>query len=313
MRVLNKWPAGHVQSRLASRSSNSHTNFAIPRPVAPNSDLAANLTWDHPDILDLVERALSEDIGSGDVTTEACVPADQQASGYFLTREPLVLAGTSLLELIYRQEAVAVDYSDGHYLETETVFARVTGSARRLLTLERTAPNLLQRTSGIATATRQFVEAVEGTNCRVLDTRKTAPGMRRLEKLAVRAGGGVNHRIGLFDAILIKNNHITAAGGVTQALANCRERELPIELEVRTFDELREALANQADHLLLDNFTPTEVHQAVALIDGRATIEVSGNITLDTIRAYAEAGANFASAGALTHSARAVDISFRLD
>jgi len=123
----------------------------------------------------------------------------------------------------------------------------------------------------------------------------------------------VNHRIGLSDAILIKNNHITAAGGVTQALANCRECELPIELEVRTFDELREALANQADHLLLDNFTPTEVHQAVALIDGRATIEVSGNITLDTIRAYAEAGTDFASVGALTHSARAVDISFRLE
>ncbi len=289
------------------------TPFAILHPVKPNSSLAKSLTWNHPEIANLVERALSEDIGSGDVTTEACVPADQQASGYFLTREPLVLAGTPLLALVYQHEQVTIVHGDGPLLEAETVFARVTGSARRLLTLERTALNLLQRTSGIATATRKFVEAVEGTKCQVLDTRKTAPGMRRLEKLAVRAGGGVNHRIGLFDAILIKNNHITAAGGVSQALQQCRKSGLAIELEVSTFDELNEALANDASHLLLDNFTPAQVRQAVARIDGRAKIEVSGNISLDTIRAYAEAGADFASAGALTHSARAVDISFRLE
>ena len=156
-----------------------------------------------------------------------------------------MLAGTELLALIYRQEQVTLLHGDGQLLQAETVFARVSGSARRLLTLERTALNLLQRTSGIATATRKFVEAVECTKCQVLDTRKTAPGMRRLEKLAVRAGRGVNHRIGLFDAILIKNNHITAAGGVSQALAQCRKSGLAIELEVRTFDELDEALAQQ--------------------------------------------------------------------
>jgi nicotinate-nucleotide pyrophosphorylase (carboxylating) len=275
--------------------------------------LAELLNWEHSEISDLIERALAEDIGGGDVTTESCMPADQQASGFFLTRQPLVLAGTPLLPLIYGRDSVELLYHDGDGLAPETIFARVTGSARSLLTLERTALNLIQRTSGIATLTRKFVDAVEGTDCKVLDTRKTTPGMRRIEKLAVKAGGGVNHRIGLFDAILIKNNHITAAGGVAQALANCRRSGLPIELEVRSFEELREALANGANHLLLDNFTPNQVREAVALIAGRAETEVSGNITLETVRGYAEAGADFASSGALTHSAPAADISFRLD
>lgn len=263
--------------------------------------------------MNLVERALAEDIGGGDVTTEACVPQDRRASGFFLAREPLVLAGTPLLTLIYRQEKVDLLRRDGDALHTGTVFARVTGSARRLLTLERTALNLLQRAGGIATTTRRFSKAVENTKCRLLDTRKTAPGMRRIDKLAVHAGGGRNHRIGLFDAVLIKNNHIAAAGGVAQALENCRSSGLPIEIEVRTFDELRKALACGADHLLLDNFTPEQVKEAVAIIGGRAKIEVSGNIKLDAVRAYAEAGADFASVGALTHSAPAVDISFRLE
>ncbi len=276
--------------------------------------IAERLTWDHPEIVDLVERALAEDIGGGDVTTAACVPEDRRASGFFLSREPLVLAGVPLLALLYRREEVCLLHGDGDSLPAETVFARVSGSARRLLALERTALNLLQRACGIATATRKFVAAVTGTKCKVLDTRKTAPGMRRFDKLAVRAGGGSNHRLGLFDAVLIKNNHIAAAGGVARALDNCRRSSsLSIEIEVRTLDELREALACGADRLLLDNFTPERVREAVAVIGGRAQIEVSGNIKLDTIRAYAESGADFASVGALTHSAPAADISFRLE
>ncbi len=286
----------------------------MQKSLTPPSGLAERFTWNHPEIVDLVERALAEDIGSGDVTTEACVPEDRRASGFFLAREPLTLAGMPLLALIYRHEEVCLLHSDGDSLPAETVFARVSGLARRLLTLERTALNFLQRAGGIATTTRKFVEALKGTKCKALDTRKTTPGMRRLEKLAVQAGGGCNHRIGLFDAVLIKNNHIAAAGGVARALDNCRRgSDLPIEIEVRTLDELHEALARGADHLLLDNFTPDRVREAVAVIGGRAKVEVSGNIKLDAIRAYAESGADFASVGALTHSAPAVDISFRLE
>lgn len=271
------------------------------------------MSWDHPEILDAIARALAEDIGKGDATTEACIPADAEASGQFITREPLVVAGTPLLALIYAEEELEILYSDGTALEAEVVFARVRGSARKLLTLERTALNFIQRTCGIATQSRRFAEAVEGTNCKVLDTRKTTPGLRRLEKLAVLAGGCVNHRVGLFDAILIKNNHITAAGGVAQALERCEASGLSVEIEVRSFDELEAALAAGAKSLLLDNFTPEQAREAVDRVAGRATTEISGNITLDNIRSYAESGADFISSGALTHSVRAMDISFRIE
>ena len=270
------------------------------------------MSWQHPEITDAIRRALAEDIGSGDITTEACVDEDQTAEGFFLTREPLVLAGVEIIPEIYSQERVELLQSSGDQLDTDTVVARVSGSARRLLPLERTALNFLQRLSGVATLARQFVDAVEGTRCKVLDTRKTTPGLRRLEKLAARAGGIVNHRLGLFDAILIKNNHITAAGGVRQALAKTRSRGHKVEIEVRTFDELKQALEGGAGHLLLDNFTVEQVREAVAMIAGRAVIEVSGGMRLDNVRGYAEAGAGYVSAGAITHSAPAVDISFRL-
>ena len=270
------------------------------------------MSWQHPEITDAIRRALAEDIGSGDITTEACVDEDQTAAGFFLSREPLVLAGVEIIPEIYSQERVELLQSSGDQLDTDTVVARVSGSARRLLTLERTALNFLQRLSGIATLARQFVDAVAGTRCKVLDTRKTTPGLRRLEKLAARAGGIVNHRLGLFDAILIKNNHITAAGGVRQALAKTRSRGNKVEIEVRTFKQLKEALEAGAEHLLLDNFTVEQVREAVATIAGRAVIEVSGGIRLDNVKAYAQAGAGHVSTGAITHSARAVDISFRL-
>lgn len=271
------------------------------------------MNWDHPEIQSAIARALAEDIGPGDATTEACVPDDQDGSGYFLTREPLVLAGIPLLSRIYREERIEIHSVDGRRLEAETIFARVHGKARRLLTLERTALNILQRTCGIATQAARYAAAVAGTGVEVLDTRKTTPGLRRLEKLSVKAGGCRNHRVGLFDAILIKNNHITAAGGVRQALERCRGEDLPIEIEVRTVEELDEALAAGADHLLLDNFSPQEIRDLVRRIDGRAKTEVSGGVTLETIRAYAETGVDFISVGALTHSAPAADISFRME
>lgn len=270
-------------------------------------------SWSHPEIREAVERALREDVGSGDVTTESTVPEDAQASGYFLTREPLVLAGLPLLQQIYAPDEVSFLYSDGDEVPGEEIVARVSGSARRLLTLERTALNFFQRLCGIATLAKQFAAAVEGTGCKVLDTRKTTPGLRRLEKLAVAAGGATNHRMGLFDAILIKNNHITAAGGVRGALERTRGHKLHIEIEVRDFAELDEALDAGATELLLDNFSVEDVKRAITHIGGRAKVEVSGGITLDTVRAYAETGANFVSAGAMTHSARAMDISFRLE
>ena len=260
-----------------------------------------------------MRRALAEDIGSGDVTTEACVAVESEGRGFFLAREEMVVAGVELLPLLYGNEELDVIRRDGESVEAESVFARVRGSARRLLTIERTALNFLQRLSGIAGAARRFVEAVDGTGCVILDTRKTTPGLRRLEKLAVRTGGASNHRFGLFDAVLIKNNHITAAGGVTQALKKALARQLPIEVEVRGFDELEQALAAGARHVMLDNFTPDQVYRAMGRIAGCAEVEVSGGITLENVREYADAGPDFISVGALTHSAPAVDISFRLE
>jgi nicotinate-nucleotide pyrophosphorylase (carboxylating) len=271
------------------------------------------VSWDHPEIREAILRALAEDIGSGDATTEACIPEEARASGFFLTREPLVLAGTPLLPLIYAEEQVEILRTDGASLNAEVVFARVSGSARRLLAFERTALNFLQRTSGIATQARKFAEAVAGTGCTVLDTRKTTPGLRRVEKLAVKAGGCENHRVGLFDAILIKNNHITAAGGVAEALKRCEGSGLSIEIEVRSFEELDDALAVGAKRLLLDNFTPQQAREAVKRVAGRATTEISGNVTLQNVHEYARTGADYVSCGALTHSVRAMDISFRIE
>ena len=271
-----------------------------------------------PEIVAAVERALAEDIGAGDVTTQACVPADRRATGRFLARQPQVLAGMELLPLIYQLrggvDELVVECGSGTVVEDGEVVARVGGRARTLLECERTALNFLQRASGIATLARRFADAVAGTGCVVLDTRKTTPGLRRLEKMASAAGGATNHRMGLFDAILIKNNHIAAAGGVRAAIERARAASpLPIEIEVRTRAELDEALAAGAAHLLLDNLTPAEAAAWVRIVGGRARVELSGGITLENVRAYAESGADFVSSGAITHSAPATDISFRLE
>jgi len=262
-------------------------------------------------IQDLIRRAIEEDVGPGDATTEACIPESQRAKGSFIAREPLVIAGLDILPLIYG--APDVLKRDGERCVEGDVIANVAGPARRLLTHERVALNFLQRLSGVATMARRFADAVAGTGCCVLDTRKTTPGLRALEKAAAVAGGVTNHRMGLYDAILIKNNHITAAGGVRQAIGRTRASGLPVEIEVRTREELCEALDAGARHLLLDNLTPGDAADWVREIAGRAKVELSGGITLDNVRAYAETGADYVSAGAITHSARAMDISFRLE
>lgn len=281
----------------------------------------SSLTWDHPEIRALLELALKEDIGPGDITSSATVPADRMAVGRFYAREQLTVAGIELLPLIYVMRGGVDELTfyakSGDRVEADHVVAKVKGRARTLLECERVALNFIQRLSGVATLARKYVDTVTGTNCRVLDTRKTTPGFRRLEKLAAAAGGVTNHRIGLFDAVLIKNNHITAAGGVRPALERVRQAGLdpstPVEIEVRTREELDEALGGGAWHVLLDNLTPKKAAAEIQYIAGRAKVELSGNITLDTIRAYAQTGADFVSCGAITHQAQAVNYNFRLD
>ena len=275
------------------------------------------IDFSHPEILDAVRRALDEDIGRGDVTSEACVPAHCMAHGRFIARQHQIVAGTELLPVIYQMrggvEQLHIEKSSGACAAEGEVIATVRGLARTLLACERVALNFLQRLGGIATLARRYVDAVAGTDCRILDTRKTTPGLRRLEKMAAAAGGVTNHRMGLYDAILIKNNHISAAGGVRQAIENAAAAKLPIEIEVRTRAEMEEAISSGATHLLLDNLAAEEAAEQIRWIRGRAKVELSGGITLENVRAYAETGADFVSSGAITHSAPAVDISFRLD
>lgn len=270
----------------------------------------------HPEIRAAVERALAEDISTGDITSELTVPPDLQAHGSFLAKQQLVVAGIELLPLLYEIRGgadIQIHTPSGSCVEAGHVLATVSGSARMLLECERVALNFLQRLSGIATVARMYVDAIAGTKARVLDTRKTTPGLRRLEKNAAKAGGAVNHRLGLFDAVLIKNNHITAAGGVKQALQRSLRFGGQVEIEVRSLAELEEALNAGAKHMLLDNLSPAQAADWIRHIAGRATVELSGGITLENIRAYAEAGPDFISCGAITHSAPAVDISFRLE
>jgi nicotinate-nucleotide pyrophosphorylase (carboxylating) len=267
----------------------------------------------HPEIQDAVRRALAEDIGSGDLTTNLCVPSHAVATGRMVARQDLTIAGVELLPLIFENCKVELTSHSGEELWEGEEIAMVQGPARVLLTCERPALNFVQRLSGIATLAGAYVRAVAGTGCRILDTRKTTPGLRRLEKLAAAVGGATNHRMGLYDAVLIKNNHITAAGGVRASLEQTRDAGVPVEIEVRTREELDEALACGAKHLLLDNLSPAEAREWIAHIGGRAVVELSGGITLDNARSYAEAGADFLSSGSITHSAAAVDINFRLE
>lgn len=265
---------------------------------------------------ELVERALREDLGRGDVTSQACIPADLRGSAALVAREPLVLAGLAIFETTFAMVDPRVEVEalarDGQRLGAGTVAARVRGPAQAILEGERVALNFVQRASGVATKTRTFVDALpRGAETRIADTRKTTPGLRALERYAVRCGGGHNHRDDLSSAVLIKDNHIAACGGVRIAIERARAwapHTSRIECEVDRMDQLREALEAGADVVLLDNFDDATLREAVELVAGRAIVEVSGGVTLERIPVIARAGVDVISAGGLTHSARAVDL-----
>jgi nicotinate-nucleotide pyrophosphorylase (carboxylating) len=260
----------------------------------------------HPDVKRAVEVALAEDIGAGDLTTNSCIRADQLAEGRFVAQQEMTVAGVELLGLLF--ESPVLIRKSGDRAAPGDPIATVRGTARSLLTRERVSLNFLQRLSGVATLAAKFVAAVEGTGVRILDTRKTTPGLRVLEKMAAAAGGLVNHRMGLYDAVLIKNNHIRMAGGIRAAIERARTTGKPIEVEVRTRAELEEALDCGAARVLLDNMTPEQAAIEIEFIGRRAETEISGGVTPENVRAYAEGRPDFISSGAITHSARAVDI-----
>jgi len=271
------------------------------------------------DLEDLVARALTEDVGAGDVTAEATVPPGTRATARITLKAHGLLSGFAPAELTFRACDRDVDLrwhvAEGEPLDPGTLVLTATGDAAGLLAAERTALNFLQRLSGVATTTRHYVDAVAGTGTRILDTRKTTPGLRLLEKQAVAHGGGTNHRIGLFDEVLIKENHAAMAGGVGAAVRAARERfpDLPLVCEVRDVAELDEALEAGAPRLLLDNFDEDALRDAVARIGDRAHTESSGGVTLDSVKARAATGVDFISVGALTHSAPALDLSLILE
>lgn len=270
----------------------------------------------------LIDLAFAEDIGDGDHTTLSCIPADAMGKSKLLIKEEGVLAGIEIAKEIFHrfdpEMKVEVFIKDGTEVKPGDVAMVVEGKVQSLLQTERLMLNVMQRMSGIATMTRKYVKKLEGTNTRVLDTRKTTPGMRMLEKEAVKIGGGVNHRIGLFDMILLKDNHVDFAGGIKNAIERaknyCREKgkNLKIEIEVRNFDELQQVLdLGGVDRIMFDNFTPEQTRKAVEMVGGKFETESSGGITFDTIRNYAECGVDFISVGALTHSVKGLDMSFK--
>ena len=270
----------------------------------------------------LIELSFAEDIGDGDHTTLSSIPEDAMGENILIIKEDGVLAGVEMAKRIFahfdKELAVEVLINDGAEVKKGDVAMRVSGKVRSLLQTERLMLNVMQRMSGIATMTRKYVKQLEGTNTRVLDTRKTTPGMRIMEKEAVKIGGGVNHRIGLFDMILIKDNHVDFAGGIKQAIERakeyCREKgkDLKIEIEVRNFDELQQVLdLGGVDRIMFDNFDTTATRKAVEMVAGRFETESSGGITFDTLRDYALCGVDFISVGALTHSVKGLDMSFK--
>ena len=270
----------------------------------------------------LIDLSFAEDIGDGDHTTLCCIPEDAMGKSHLLIKEDGILAGVEIAKEVFARfdptMVVEVLINDGAKVHRGDIAMVVTGKVRSLLQTERLMLNIIQRMSGIATMTHRYVERIEGTGAHVLDTRKTTPGMRMLEKMAVKIGGGVNHRIGLFEMILLKDNHIDFAGGISNAINRCHaylkehSLDLKIEIEVRNFDELNQVLeCGGVNRIMLDNFTVADTKKAVDLINHRYEVESSGNITLDTIRSYAEQGVDYVSVGALTHSVKGLDMSFK--
>jgi nicotinate-nucleotide pyrophosphorylase (carboxylating) len=263
---------------------------------------------------ELVQRALAEDIGFGDLTSDAIVGRDALASGRMLARASGVVAGLPVAKVVFQSFEPQV--ADGARVANGDCIATIEGPARGILTAERVALNFLQQLSGVATLTREIVDVIDGAGAQLLDTRKTVPGLRALQRYAVRVGGGANHRFNLFDGVLIKENHITVAGGITAAVERARIATGPmtvIEVEVETLEQLDEAIAAGADMILLDNMTPDQLRQAVSQAAGQVTLEASGDISRETARAVAETGVDYFSSGALTHSARALNLSLLLN
>ena len=270
----------------------------------------------------LIDLAFAEDIGDGDHTTLCCIPETAMGKSHLLIKEEGILAGVEVAKKVFNRfdptMQVEVLIGDGAHVKVGDVAMVVTGKTRSLLQTERLMLNIMQRMSGIATMTNRYVERLKGTNTRILDTRKTTPGLRMLEKQAVKIGGGVNHRIGLFDMILLKDNHVDFAGGITNAIDRChaylqeKGLDLKIEIEVRNFDELNQVLTHGGvNRIMLDNFSVSDTKKAVDIIAGRYETESSGGITYDTIRDYAEQGVDFISVGALRHSVKGLDMSFK--
>ncbi len=270
----------------------------------------------------LIDLAFAEDIGDGDHTTLCCIPEDAMGKSHLLIKDNGILAGVEIAKKVFNRfdptMSVEVLINDGEPVKVGDIAMVVTGKVRSLLQTERLMLNIMQRMSGIATMTNKYVKRIEGTKTHILDTRKTTPGMRILEKQAVRIGGGMNHRIGLFDMILLKDNHIDFAGGIENAINRCHEYlkeknlDLKIEIEVRSFDELNQVISHGGvNRIMLDNFSVEDTKKAVEIINGRYETESSGGITYDTIRSYAECGVDFISVGALTHSVKCLDMSFK--
>ena len=273
-------------------------------------------------IKDFIDRAIKEDVGDGDHSSLSCIPADARRKARLLVKEDGVLAGVEIAREVFDsvdpELKMEVFIEDGAKVKVGEVAFTVEGPAQSILKAERLALNLMQRMSGIATRTSKVVALLEGTSARVLDTRKTTPNLRYFEKLAVRIGGGVNHRFGLYDMIMLKDNHIDYAGGIPQAMAKVRAYkaekgiDIPVEVETRDMDEVKLVLEEEGvDRILLDNFTPAQIREAVDFIGGRLETEASGGITIDTVRAYGEAGVDYISMGALTHSVKSLDLSLK--
>lgn len=287
-----------------------------------HSDNQINRLLADASIIRLVQIAIHEDIGSGDVTTELTVPADAVAAARFIVKQDGIICGLPILDLILREFSKDINLElkvdEGGFVEAGTVIATVDGPAHALLGAERTSLNFIQRMSGVATKTRGYADRIAGTGTRILDTRKTIPGWRLLDKYATSVGGAINHRVGLYDMVMIKDNHITASGSIRNAVDAVVEElrgrsNLRVEVEARNLDDVEEIMScNGIDRIMFDNFTPQQVHEGVMIVDRRLETEASGGITFDNVCSYAETGVDYISVGAITHSVSALDISMKL-